>query len=102
ARARVDFRQIGGRCEIVSQSGLGPVPLLIGIVTVTALGKSFVPLHGSAFVHNATGIIVTGWAKGGKTEALLAFAEHGARYVGDEWILLSSDGRKVYGVPEHI
>ncbi|HWR36966.1 MAG TPA: hypothetical protein VN622_13980 [Clostridia bacterium] len=101
-RVRIDFSQIGGRCKILCQRGLGPVPMLIGIVTMTALSKGFVPLHGSAFVHDGTGVIVTGWSKGGKTEALLSFSNHGARYVGDEWILLSSDGRNVYGVPENI
>jgi hypothetical protein len=33
---------------------------------------------------------------------LLAFAAHGARYVGDEWVILSGDGQKMYGVPERI
>lgn len=101
-RARIDFRQIGGPCEIVCQSGLGTVPLLIALVNMTALAKGLVPLHGSAFVQDRIGAIVTGWAKGGKTEALLSFANHGARYVGDEWVLVSEDGDTVYGVPEHM
>ena len=38
--------------------------------------------------------------KGGKTESLLAFAEKGVRYIGDEWILqLSGDGSKMHGIP---
>jgi hypothetical protein len=46
-------------------------------------------------------VLATGWAKGGKTETLLAFARLGARYVGDEWIYLTPDGR-MHGVPEPI
>src|SRR6266478_4443426 len=51
-KVRIDFRQIGGQCEIVCQRGLGGVPLLIAIVNVTALNKGFVPLHGSSFVYD--------------------------------------------------
>ena len=41
---------------------------------------------------------MTGWARCGKTEALLAFLKHGAAYVGDEWITLTGDGRRMYGL----
>lgn len=102
ARVRVALDGIGEQCEIVCQHGLRAVPLLMAIVTCTAIARGHVPLHASAFVHDGVGVLVTGWAKGGKTEALLAFAAHGAEYVGDEWILLSPGGRHMYGVPEHI
>ncbi|MDZ7267821.1 MAG: hypothetical protein ONB48_15630 [candidate division KSB1 bacterium] len=102
AKVRLDFAQIGGACEIVCERGIAAVPLLLAIVNLTALQKDCVALHASAFVYQETGIIVTGWAKGGKTETLLAFAQHGARYVGDEWILLRGDGREMYGVPENL
>jgi hypothetical protein len=81
---------------------LPAVPLLLAIVNMTLLTRDCVPLHASAFLHKGTGVVVTGWAKGGKTEALLAFAQRGARYVGDEWVLLTADGRTAYGIPEHI
>jgi hypothetical protein len=48
------------------------------------------------------GILVTGWSRSGKTEALLAFANHGAKYVGDEWVILTKDGQQMYGLPEPI
>ena len=102
ARVRIPFEGIGERCEIVCQRGVNAVPLLMAIVTVTALARGCVPLHASAFEYEGTGVLVTGWAKGGKTEALLAFSAHGARYVGDEWILLTADGRRMYGIPEFI
>jgi hypothetical protein len=102
AKVRIAFDQIGKQCEIVCESGLRSVPLLLAILNLTVLKKDCVPLHASAFVYNGAGVLVTGWAKGGKSETLLSFAAHGARYVGDEWILLSGDGKKMYGVPENI
>jgi hypothetical protein len=102
ARVKIGFEGIGKQCEIVCESGLHAVPLLLAILNLTMLKKDCVPLHASAFVYNGTGVLVTGWSKGGKTETLLSFAAHGARYVGDEWILLTGDGQKMYGIPEII
>jgi hypothetical protein len=102
AKVKIGLSQIGGRCEIVCETGLRAVPLLMAILNLTLLSKDCVPLHASAFTHGGRGILLTGWSKGGKTEALLAFAKHGARYVGDEWIVLSKDGEKMYGIPENI
>lgn len=102
ARAMVPMAQIGGRCEIVCERGLSAVPLLVPIVNLTALAKGYLPLHASAFVYEDAGVLVTGWAKGGKTETLLAFMSRGAEYVGDEWIYIDPDGRTMYGIPEPI
>jgi len=102
ARVRIPFEQIGGRCEIVCESGLGAVPLLIATINMTALTKGVVPLHASAFIYRGVGVLVTGWSKGGKTEALLAFMSRGAEYLGDEWIYLASDAREMYGIPQPI
>jgi hypothetical protein len=99
-RVQVPMAEVGGRCEIACESGLPAVPLLIAIVNLTALGKGVLPLHACAFVHRGTGVVVTGWAKGGKTETLLGFMARGATYVGDEWVYLSADGRRVHGIPE--
>ncbi len=100
-RVAVPLDQVGGPCRIVAEHGVGPIPLLVPIVNVTALGRGLLPIHASAFVHAGLGVLATGWAKGGKTETLLAFAARGASYVGDEWIYLTDDGRMV-GLPEPI
>lgn len=102
ARVRLPLADIGGHCEIVCERGLPAVPLLVPIVNLTVLAKGALPLHASAFVHEGTGVVATGWSKGGKTEALLAFTAKGARYVGDEWVYVSHDGSRVYGIPEPI
>jgi hypothetical protein len=99
-RAAIPMAEIGGRCEITCQTGLPAVPLLIAIVNLTALAKGALPLHAAAFTYRGTGVVVTGWAKGGKTETLLGFMAAGAEYVGDEWVYLDPDGRHVHGIPE--
>lgn len=101
ARTMIPFESVGGRCELVCERRAPAVPLLLAIVNMTALGKGLLPLHASAFVHNGTGVLATGWAKGGKTEALIALAGRGAHYVGDEWVYVAHD-RNMYGVPEPI
>lgn len=102
-KAQIPFHQIGDhQCQIVCESGLPAVPLLLPILNLTVLSKGALPLHATAFNYNGKGILVTGWAKGGKTETLLAFAAKGAEYVGDEWVYISEDGQCMYGIPEPI
>ncbi|HMQ34538.1 MAG TPA: hypothetical protein PKD53_27630, partial [Chloroflexaceae bacterium] len=102
AGVMVPFEQIGGPCELVCQTGLKAVPLLIAIVNLTMLAKGVLPLHAAALRYGDTGIVATGWSKGGKTETLLAFAAHGATYIGDEWVYLDADEARVYGIPEPV
>jgi len=99
-KVSIPFEQIGSDCEIFCERRVGWIPLLISIINLTALKKHrCVPIHASAFVHKGTGVLVTGWVKSGKSEALLAFSQHGATYVGGEWVLLSCDGNTMYGLP---
>ena len=92
-RVRVPIDDIGTiPIEIVAERGLSAVPFLLPIINLTLLSKGIVPVHASAFVTNGRGTLVTGWAKGGKSEALLAFAARGATYVGDEWVFVTGDG----------
>jgi hypothetical protein len=99
-KVSIPFERIGTDCEILCERRVGWIPLLIPIVNLTALRKhGCVPIHASAFVHEGTGVLVTGWIKSGKTEALLAFSQHGATYIGGEWVLLDSSGDTMYGLP---
>jgi hypothetical protein len=102
ARVRVDVERIGRGCEIVTERGVPAIPLLVAIVNLSALSNGALPLHASAFGFGGAGVVTTGWSKGGKTESLLAFMAHGARFVGDEWIYVAPDGRHVHGLPEPI
>jgi hypothetical protein len=99
-RARIPFDVIGRRpCEIVCETGIGRVPLLKPVLRLIALSKGYLPFHASAFEWNGTGVLVSGWSHGGKTSALLAFAAHGARYVGDDLVLLHENGEEMVGLP---
>jgi hypothetical protein len=100
-RVAVPLDRIGqGEIEILCERGTLGVPLLIALVNLCALGNGVLPLHASAFVHRGVGVLVTGWAKGGKTETLLAFMSRGARYIGDEWIYIDPRTREMRGIPE--
>ena len=100
--ARIPFERVGGRPEIQCRRGLKTVPLLTDIILLTALSKNYVPLHASAVVYQEAGLLFMGWAKGGKTGAMLSFMNHGAEFIGDEWILLSDDGREMLGLPNPV
>lgn len=100
-RACIPLDHVGGAIEIVCERRLPAVPLLLAIVNMTALAKGTLPLHATAFTSRSTGVLVTGWSKGGKTEALLGCMMAGADYVGDEWVYLTEDGGML-GVPEPI
>ena len=102
ARVKIPFAEIGRRCEIVCESGVPAVPLLIDILNLRILAKGVAPIHASAFLYNGQGVLTVGWSQGGKTEALLAFMAHGARYIGDEWVYVSRDGRSMWGMAEPI
>ena len=103
AKVQIPLAQVGVQpCEIVCERGLPAVPLLIPILNLIALSKGVLPMHASAFRYQGQGILATGWSKGGKTETLLAFMAKGAEYVGDEWVYVSRNGRRMYGIPEPI
>ncbi len=97
--AQIPMDKIGGPCEIVCRRQRSTIPFLFETIRLTLLHKGYIPLHASAFQYDGVGVLVMGWTKGGKTEALLAFANHGAYYVGDEWVIVSGDGREMFGLP---
>ena len=101
-RAQMPLDRVGnGPAEVVCESGIGEVPLLTQLVNLIALGKGLLPLHAAALEWKGRGSVLTGWAKGGKTEAVLACAQRGAKVVADEWAYLAAAG-PVTGYPEQI
>ena len=97
-KASIPFDKIGQKIEIVCEKGVTSIPLLNHIVNFYLIKNNFVPIHSSGFYFNNKGILVMGWTKGGKTETLLSFANHGAEYVGDEWVVLKPDGSEMSGL----
>ncbi len=100
-RAVIPFQDVGASCEVICERTLPAVPHLLAMVNFAALRKGVLPIHASAFILDDVGVLVAGWAKGGKTELLLAAARAGASYVGDEWVYVKPDGT-IFGVPEPI
>lgn len=100
--ARVPFDRVGSPCEIVCQRGLRSVPLLMPILSLTALAKGLVSVHASAFVHHGIGILMVGQPESGKTTTLLGFASKGAEFIGEEWVLVDGNGQAMYGLPRQI
>lgn len=99
---KLPFEEVGRNVTVTCQPGLPAVPLLIPLLAVTALNRGLVPLHAGALVWNGSGIVITGWSKGGKTETLLAATAAGARYIGDEWCYIDPDAVLVVGIPEPV
>lgn len=88
-----------GTWELDCLRGRGSVPLLRELVDLAALRRGWVPLHASAWVHEGRGVLAAGWDRSGKTGTLLAFAEQGAEFVGDDRIYLARDGGAMFGLP---
>ena len=87
-KIKVPFEKIGSKIEIVCEHGVKSIPLLNHLINFTFLGKNYLPLHSSGLSFNGKGMLIMGWAHGGKTSALMSFAMHGAYYVGDDWVIL--------------
>ena len=100
-KALIPFADIGNHPEIICERTMPAVPHLLALINLTALTKGVLPLHACAFNIDSTGVLVTGWAKSGKTESLLASMSQGADYVGDEWVYVTPD-RRMFGLPEPI
>jgi hypothetical protein len=101
-KVKIPFEKIGSPFEIICQSGAPEIPLLSHIINMSFLSKGYIPLHASAFRYNNKNAVVLGWAKGGKTESLLAFANNGAEYIGDEIVMLSKNGDEIFGIPTSV
>jgi hypothetical protein len=96
--AQIPLWELGGPCEIVCESGVRSVPLLIEAVKMASLKKGLVPLPASALEFEGIGVLVAGGTRSGKTTSLLAFAQHGALFVADDLAFVRSDGREMFGL----
>jgi hypothetical protein len=90
----------GQRWELRCRSGLRAVPLLLPLLDLIMLTKGALALHASAFTYRGSGVIVAGWARSGKTTALLAFMARGAAYIGDDRVYLRSGEKRIYGLAQ--
>jgi len=98
-RAFVRQGSTWGAGSIVCTRGTDRIPFLSAAVDLAALAGEWAPLHASAWMTpEGVGVIASGWAHSGKTGALLAAYEQGARPIGDDRILLSPDGGVMMGL----
>lgn len=85
--------------ELRCRRGRGQTPPLFEeLVDLAALRRGLLPLHASAVVHGGRGAIVAGPAHSGKTGTLLAFGQHGARFVADDRVLLDPEDDSMSGL----
>lgn len=98
-KVRLPVSDFGGPCEVICEHGVGRVPHLVALVNLAILANGGLALHASGFEAKGAATVVTGWSKGGKTEALLAHCARGAKYLGDEWLHFHPDGR-ISGIQE--
>jgi hypothetical protein len=97
--ARITQGPRWGEGTIVCRHGLHRVPFLSAAVDLAAISAGWVPLHASGWITpDGIGVLASGFAHSGKTGALLAACENGARPVGDDRVLLSGDGRLMVGL----
>ena len=89
-------------CEILCRSGLRSIPVLLPMLSLIALKKDHVAIHGSAFVYDGVGVVMAGPATSGKTTIQLGFGSLGAEFVGDDWVLMRRDGQRMHGLPAAI
>ncbi|HMJ00411.1 MAG TPA: hypothetical protein VK488_11305 [Gaiellaceae bacterium] len=100
--ARLALDAVDRPYEILCRTGLAAVPLLRPLVDLSMLAKGVIALHASAFTHNGTGVLVAGWARGGKTTSLLAFMARGAAFIGDDRVYLNPAGNRLYGLAQPV
>ena len=98
-KVKVPIVDVGrSKLNLVCESGSPDIPALNYIVNFTLIGKDLLPLHATAFRYNKVGAVVMGWSKGGKTESLFSFMNHGAEFLSDEVAVVSFDGNEVLGM----
>lgn len=87
-----------GLPALICERAVGRVPHLVSLANVALLGLGVLPLHASAVASGGSGIVMAGWRRSGKTEAMLALASAGAALVADEWTYVRGD-RSIAGLP---
>ena len=90
----------GPRWELRCRVGRGRVPFLRPLIDLAVSAKGVFALHASAFTYRGSGVVVAGWARSGKTTALLAFMARGAAYIGDDRVYLRAGENRIYGLAQ--
>jgi hypothetical protein len=92
-RVAIDLTEAGATCRITAELRVTQIPLLIPLIALRLIALGRVLVHAASFSYRGVGVLVAGWEGGGKTEMLLPFVRHGARYLADEWTIVGDDGQ---------
>jgi hypothetical protein len=102
----IPFASIGDGC-VIGWSGRGGMRrLMIDYVRpalqISLLPKDRLAVHSAAVSYEGRGILLSGWAESGKTEAMLGFLQAGAAFVSDKWTIVDGDGSSIRHFPTPI
>ncbi|MCI0712811.1 MAG: hypothetical protein L0154_21830 [Chloroflexi bacterium] len=97
-KASIPLENIGGPYAMQCEAGVDSLPLFEELVHLAAINAGGLPLHASAFQYKGKTILAGGYPHGGKTSLLLAFTEHEAIFMSDDWTYLDTK-QQVYGIP---
>jgi hypothetical protein len=96
AWCRLPDAAASGPLQFVAGPGfpLGRVvrPALRPALQLAVLRRGAAAVHAAAVEHEGGAVLLSGWSETGKTEAALALAERGARFLSDKWTVCGSDG----------
>lgn len=73
--------------------------IICNIICTSCNEQNLLVLHASSFILNDRLVLLAGTKSSGKTTALLYFLMNGATYVGDEIVVVSSEGVIPYQLP---
>ena len=83
---------ITGDATIECEPAVQQVPHLLTLLNLAMARAGALPLHAGAVTLGGRTIVITGWAHGGKTSALLGLMGLGGTFVADEWCYVCPDG----------
>jgi len=85
------------RCKVVAEKDIDPGfffrSILQSIIRYRLIRHDIAYVHSSAVEYKGQGILFPAWGGIGKTSLLLRFMEDGARYMADDRVLVSSEGK---------
>ena len=92
ARTALPVSAITGDATIECEPAVRHVPHLLTLLNLAMARSGVLPLHAGAVILGQRTTVITGWAHGGKTSALLGLMELGGMFVADEWCYVCPDG----------
>jgi len=87
----------GDWCKVVAEKSIDPGffyrSILQCLIRYRFLQHNIAYVHASAVQYKGAGLLFPGWGGIGKTDLLMMFMDEGARYISDDRVLISSEGR---------